>query len=98
MSHWAQLDENNEVIQVIVGDNNDPNGDEGYQWILNKFGGIWVQTSYNENFRKHYAGLGYAYDSELDAFIPPKCHDEAILDESTCNWICENPYHVVIEQ
>jgi hypothetical protein len=47
MSHWAELDENNIVLRVTVGDNNDPAGDEGYQWLLDNLGGTWVKTSYN---------------------------------------------------
>jgi hypothetical protein len=47
MAHWAQLDENNKVIQVTVGDDNDPNGDEGYQWLIDNLGGRWIKTSYN---------------------------------------------------
>ncbi len=47
MAHWAELDENNKVIRVLVGDNNDPSGDEGYSWLLNNLGGNWVKTSYN---------------------------------------------------
>ena len=47
MAHWAELDSNNEVIRVLVGDNNDPVGDEGYQWLIDNLGGTWVKTSYN---------------------------------------------------
>lgn len=47
MSHWAELDENNVVLRVVVGDNNDPAGDEGYQWLIDNLGGTWVKTSYN---------------------------------------------------
>ena len=47
MAHWAELDENNIVTRVLVGDNNDPAGDEGYQWLLDNLGGTWVKTSYN---------------------------------------------------
>lgn len=47
MAHWAELDENNVVTRVLVGDNNDPNGDEGYQWLIDNLGGTWVKTSYN---------------------------------------------------
>jgi hypothetical protein len=47
MSHWAEINENNLVIRTVVGDNNDPNGDEGYQWILDNLGGTWIKTSYN---------------------------------------------------
>jgi hypothetical protein len=70
MSHWAELDENNKVIRVTVGDNNDPAGDEGYSWLINNLGGRWIQTSYNANFRKNFAGVGMIYDEELDEFLP----------------------------
>jgi hypothetical protein len=93
MSHWAEIDEHNKVIRVLVGDNNDPAGDEGLQWLENNLGGTWIKTSYNATIRKNYAGIGYTYDETLDAFIPPQCHDEAILDESTAKWICENEEH-----
>jgi hypothetical protein len=87
MSYWAEIDQNNLVLRVTVGDNNDPNGDEGYQWLIDNLGGQWIQTSYNGNFRKNYAGVGYTYDQERDAFIPPKPESgNWILDEDTCNW------------
>lgn len=97
MSHWAELDERNIVIRVLVGDNNDSNGDEGYRWLIDNLGGNWVKTSYNGKIRFNYAGIGYSYDENLDAFIPPKCHDIAILDESVCLWICEDLSHVINE-
>jgi hypothetical protein len=87
MSHWAEIDENNIVVRVLVGDNNEP--DEG-QAFMESLGGTWVKTSYNGNIRKNYAGAGYSYDANRDAFIPPKCHDEATLDETTCRWTCSN--------
>jgi hypothetical protein len=68
MSHWAQIDENNIVTQVLVGPNY---GDEG-EAFFNALGGTWVKTSYNGNIRKNYAGIGYAYDAARDAFIAPK--------------------------
>lgn len=86
MAHWAELDENNIVLRVTVGDNNDPNGDEGYQWLIDNLGGRWVQTSYNATFRKNYAGIGYYYDEERHAFIPPKIFPSWVLDEETCRW------------
>lgn len=95
MSHWAELDKNNKVLRVLVGDNHDPAGDEGYQWLIDNLGGIWVKTSYNSSIRFNYAGVGYLYDNERDAFIPPKCHDEATIDEITCQWNCENEAHNV---
>ena len=52
-----------------------------------------MQTSYNNNIRFNYAAVGYTYDEVKDAFIPPKCHDEAILDEAICRWECENAQH-----
>ena len=87
MAHWAELDENNIVLRVTVGDNNDPAGDEGYQWLIDNLGGNWVKTSYNGNIRKNFAGIGYTYDSARDAFIPPKPEEgEWILNEDTCIW------------
>lgn len=87
MSHWAELDENNIVLRVTVGDNNDPNGDEGYQWLIDNLGGRWVKTSYNATIRKNYAGIGYTYDETLDAFIAPKpIEGDWVLNEETCKW------------
>lgn len=82
MAHWAEIDENNIVLRVTVGDNNDPNGDEGYQWLLDNLGGRWVQTSYNNNFRKQYAGMGFYYDEDADVFIAPQPFPSWILDEN----------------
>jgi hypothetical protein len=87
MAHWAEIDENNIVLRVTVGDNNDPVGDEGYQWLINNLGGTWVQTSYNGNIRKNFAGIGYTYDPTRDAFIAPKPEvGEWVLNEETCQW------------
>lgn len=97
MSHWAELDNTNIVVRILVGDNNDPANDEGYQWLLDNLGGTWVKTSYNGNIRKNYAGIGYTYDSVRDAFIAPKCHDEATLNEDTCRWDCANAAHTPVE-
>ena len=71
MSHWAELNDENKVIRVLVGDNNDPNGDEGYQWLLNNLGGRWIKTSYNANIRGKYAAIGDVYDEVSDTFISP---------------------------
>ena len=95
MSHWAELDQDNIVIRVLVGDNNDPNGDEGLKWLQDNLGGTWIKTSYNATIRKNFAGIGFTYDEMLDAFVAPKCHEEAVLDEMTCQWICENQGHYV---
>ena len=86
MSHWAEIDENSIVQRVLVGDNNDPNGDEGYQWFLDNLGGTWIKTSYNGNIRKNYAGIGYTYDSTRDAFVAPKPFNSWVLNEDTCQW------------
>ena len=99
MSHWAEIDQNNIVLRVLVGDNNDPNGDEGYQWLLDNLGGTWVKTSYNGNIRKNYAGIGYTYDANRDAFIAPQpeCHpDKVVFDEETCTWSCPDASHIII--
>ena len=72
MSHWAEIDLDNIVLRVLVGDNNDPAGDEGYQWLLDNLGGDWIKTSYNNNIRGTYAGIGYEYNSAEDIFITPQ--------------------------
>ena len=100
MSHWAEIDENNTALRVLVGDNNDPAGDEGYQWLIDNLGGIWIKTSYNGNIRKNYAAIGYTYDEVRDAFIAPKpdCHPDLVtLDEETCRWNCSDATHVIIQ-
>ena len=87
MAHWAEVDKNNIVLRVTVGDNNDPAGDEGYQWLIDNLGGTWVKTSYNGNIRKNFAGIGYTYDPVRDAFIPPKPEEgNWVLNEDTCRW------------
>jgi hypothetical protein len=97
MSHWAEIDETSKVIRVTVGDNNDPAGDEGHQWLIDNLGGTWIKTSYNGSIRKNYAGVGYTYDPIRDAFIPPKfeCHSEETLNEDTCRWECTNAEHTL---
>ena len=103
MAHYAQLDSNNVVTQVIVVANEEllNNGVEdpvkGALFCQSLLGGNWIQTSYNGRIRKNYAGIGYTYDSGRDAFIPPKanCHTEETLDEATCLWVCANTEHEV---
>ena len=87
MAHFAQLDENNVVVSVIVVDNKDTadaNGVEkeyiGAAFCERLFGGTWKQTSYNANFRKNYAGIGYTYHADIDAFVPPQPYTSWILD------------------
>jgi hypothetical protein len=93
MAHFAELDNDNNVIRVIVVDNNDildENGNEseevGINFCTQLLGGIWKQTSYNATFRKNYAGIGFTFDAEKDAFIPPKPFSKWVLNEDTCNW------------
>lgn len=93
MAHFAQLDENNIVTQVIVVSNSDcvdANGNEnemvGAGFCATLFGGNWKQTSYNGKMRKNYAGVGYKYDAALDAFIPPKPFASWLLNTSVCQW------------
>lgn len=95
MSHWAEIDENNKVLRVLVGDNDDPAGDEGYSWLLNNLGGNWIKTSYNGKIRYNFAGIGFTYDPIDDAFIPPMLdcnHDEILLNDKK-RWECSNVEH-----
>jgi hypothetical protein len=82
VSHWAEVNDNNKVIRVLVGDNNDPAGDEGYQWLIDNLGGTWIKTSYNNRIRKQYAGVGYSYDPVADVFITPKPYPSWSLDNN----------------
>jgi hypothetical protein len=89
MSHFAELDETNKVIRVLVGDNNDPAGDEGYSWLVNNLGGNWVKTSYNGNIRYNYAGIGFTYDAIDDAFIAPiPCEHDTLILNALKRWEC----------
>jgi len=94
MSHWAEIDQKNIVIRVLVGDNNTK--DEG-KAFMNSLGGTWIKTSYNGTIRKNFAGVGYTYNADLDAFIAPQCHPVAILDKDTCRWVCNDPSHKLVE-
>jgi hypothetical protein len=84
MSHWAEINSDNKVIRVLVGDNNLP--DEG-QSFMESLGGTWVKTSYNGNIRYNFAGIGFTYDEVRDAFIAPEPEDATGFDEETCRWI-----------
>ena len=88
MAHWAELDENNKVIRVTVGNNND--ADEGYQWLIDNLGGTWVKTSYNSKIRYNFAGIGYTYDPIDDAFIAPmpECGHDSLLLNDLKRWEC----------
>lgn len=96
MAHFAEIDENNIVTRVlVVGDDQEDRGQEFLAEDLG-LGGTWKKTSYNTQagvhlndgtpFRKNYAGIGYSYDVERDAFIPPKPYASWILNEDTCQW------------
>jgi len=98
MAHFAQLDSNNVVTQVIVvgnSDTADANGVEkehiGAAFCERLFGGNWKQTSYNGSIRKNYAGVGYTYNVSLDAFVPPKPYASWVLNNDTAQWEAPTP-------
>lgn len=101
MAHFAQLDENNRVLQVIVINNTDlldENGIEKEEIGINFCKQLlgqntnWVQTSYSADFRKNYAGIGFYYDLQNDAFIPLKPYEDWILNTITFQWVPPVPY------
>lgn len=92
MAHHAKV-ETGIVTQVLVTMDSDE--DTFSDRMLAETGETWIRTSYNNRIRYNYAGIGMVYDSIRDAFIPNKCHDEAVIDESTCRWSCTNPDHDV---
>jgi hypothetical protein len=99
MAHFAQLDENNVVLQVLVVANAemlDENGNEseakGAAFLQSIFGGQWIQTSYNGNFRKRFAAVGGVYDPVKDAFIPPKKQESWVFNEDILDWEPPIPY------
>jgi len=99
MAHFAELDSNNIVLRVIVVNNNeliDADGNEveqkGIEFCQSLLGGTWVQTSYNRNFRKNFAGKGYTYDESRDVFISPQPFPSWTLNEDTCIWESPVPY------
>jgi len=101
MAHYAFLDNNNIVTEVITGIDETQliEGLDTETWYGNFRGQGCKRTSYNNNIRKNYAGIGYTYDAARDAFIPPKtnCHSEETLDETTCRWSCTNAEHEVTD-
>lgn len=99
MAHFAEIGLNNTILRVIVVNNEeckDQFGNEseiiGAKFCNSLFGGVWLQTSYNGNMRKNYAGIGYTYDPDRDAFIPPQPFPSWLLDEQTCQWNPPIPY------
>lgn len=91
MSHWAELDSDNKVIRVLVGDNNDPAGDEGYQWLIDNLGGTWIKTSYNGNIRGTFAGVNFTYNPDEDIFVTPQPYPSWIRSGSFWNAPIEYP-------
>ena len=98
MAHFCKLDENNVVTEVHVvanRDTSDANGVEkeyiGQAFLEKLFGGTWKQTSYNGNIRKNYAGIGYTYNADIDAFVPPKPFASWLLNEETAQWEAPTP-------
>jgi hypothetical protein len=99
MSHWAEIDENNIVTRVLVGDSNDPVGDEGYQWLINNLGGTWIKTSYNTYagvhtnggtpLHKNYAGIGYTWDGI--GFAAPQPFPSWKLNADSYLWEAPTP-------
>ena len=96
MAHFAEIDENNTVVRVlVVGNEQEDRGQEFLSKDLG-LGGKWIKTSYNTQggvhinggtpLRKNYAGVGFTYDSQRDAFIPPKPYDSWELNEDSCLW------------
>ena len=99
MAHFAELDENNVVLQVIVVHNNellDADGVEqealGQAFCTNLLGGNWAQTSYNKTFRKNFASRGGGYDAAMDAFINASPYPSWVLNINTCQWEPPTPY------
>jgi hypothetical protein len=99
MAHYAFLDNNNIVTEVITGINETEliEGLTPEVWYGNFRGQTCKRTSYNGNIRKHYAGIGMEYREDLDAFISIKCHEEATFNQDTCLWECSNAEHTAVE-
>jgi len=100
MAYFAQLNQSSIVINVIavndetIGNLPFPDSEPvGIAFCQSLYGSdtIWKQTSYNANFRKNYAIIGYTYDPVLDAFIPPQPAPECTLNTTTCRWVCPTP-------
>lgn len=98
MAHYAYLDDNNFVVAVTVGKDETEliDGLDTETYYAQGTPYTVKRTSYNGKIRKNYAGIGFTYDQARDAFIPPKCHDEAVLIEATCLWNCDNEAHTAI--
>jgi hypothetical protein len=90
MAHFAEIDENNKVVRVLVVPNNEEH--RGQDYLANDLclGGTWIQTSYNNNIRYNFAGIGYTYDEVADAFIAPKPYPSWVLDNNF-DWQAPTP-------
>jgi hypothetical protein len=89
MAHFAELDQNNIVLRVIVVP--DEHEADGENWCNSLLGGSWKQTSYNGNIRARYAGVGYTYDAALDVFIAPQPFPSWTLNPDTTEWQAPTP-------
>jgi hypothetical protein len=97
MAHFAKLGVGNIIEQVIVVSNDIAITEQAGIDFINKLYNtrdVWKQTSYNSNIRKNFAGIGYHYDQQLDAFVPPKPFNSWILNEDTCLWQSPIPYPI----
>ena len=103
MAYFAKLDNENKVIAVHTIDNSviDANNEEstGITFLNNLYGidAIWKQTSYNGKIRGNFAAIGYTYLPLEDIFMPPKCHEEAVLNAKAAKWECTNTDHDIKE-
>lgn len=84
-TYWARI-ENGKVTSVVVGEDDT---EEAQNWLSDNLEGSWVQT-FLDGTRGNYAGIGFTYDEELDAFIPPKPSEDAVLDEATFSWVVDH--------
>jgi len=98
MAHFAELDSNNVVLRVVIIANKDTADADGVEkeyigaaFCESVLGGTWKQTSYNGNIRKNYAGIGYTYRADIDAFVPPQPYASWVLDENA-QWQAPIPY------
>ena len=94
MAYFAKLGIGNIVEKVISVSNDIATTEQAGSDFINKLYNtrdVWKQTSYNNNIRKNFAGIGYQYDQQRDAFIPPKPFNSWILNENTCQWEAPNP-------
>lgn len=86
MAHFAQIDENNVVVQVLVVPDEQEHRGQEYLAVDCNLGGTWIQTSFNGRIRKRFAGIGGTYNQELDAFVVPKPFPSWIFDENDADW------------